>query len=265
MKYGFIGLGNMAKAIIRGMTANRFDAADICAIAKHTDRATETGRVLGINVCATLAELVSKSDVLVLAIKPQVLPEVLPELKKQLTDEKLIVSIAAGKDIAYLKSCLGDNMPIIRVMPNINAKVGYSTSGMCACKCATQQQLELVKALFETVGSVTQIPETLFPVFSAVAGASVAFTYMYIDALARAAVREGMPKAMALEVAASSVLGSAKLIQGSNEHPMSLVDQVCSPGGTTIEGVCVLRERGFEAAVHKAVDAVTQKDIKLSK
>ena len=193
------------------------------------------------------------------------LPDVLPEVKNYLQEKHMIVSIAAGKNLNYFQGYLSESTPIIRVMPNINALIGASTSCYTANEQVTDSQLRLITTLFETIGTIIEVPEHLFSIFTTIGGASPAFTYMYIDALARAAVREGMPKNMALDIAANAVLGSAKMILQSKEHPWALVDQVCSPGGTTIQGVSSLQSNHFETTIHDAVAAVTDKDRSLSK
>lgn len=148
-------------------------------------------------------------------------------------------------------------------MPNINAKVGAAMSALCANQQVTQAQKELVARLFCAVGQVKELDESFFPLFGVIAGSAPAFAYLFIDSLARAAVKNGMQKQAALEIAAQTVLGSAKLILESGEHPWVLIDQVCSPGGTTIEGIAALQETGFETGIRKAVDAALEKDRKL--
>lgn len=261
MQYGFIGLGNMASAIIKGMLHTQSFAP--VAIYGHTPRPGNVADFLkdtGIGFYPALEELVAAVDVIVLAVKPQVLPSVLPGIAPLPLDGKLVISIAAGKPLAFFEEALGKNTAIARVMPNINAKVGASTSAFTVNSQVTEPQKAAIQSVFAAIGSVMEIPEHLFPVFSAVAGAAPAFCYMYIDALARAGVRGGMPRKLALEAAASTVLGSAKMVLESGEHPFSLIDQVTSPGGTTIEGICALQRLGFESAVHQAVEAVINKD-----
>ena len=150
-------------------------------------------------------------------------------------------------------------------MPNINARVLAAASGLCGGKNASREQVALVRRMFETVGTVYELPESQFSAFSALGGASGAFIHLYIDALASAGVKAGLPRALAQDVACQAVLGSAKLTLESGEHPIALCDQVCSPGGTTIEGVHTLKRLGFESAVQQAVDAVIEKDRMLSK
>ncbi|KOS61900.1 pyrroline-5-carboxylate reductase [Lysinibacillus agricola] len=266
MKYGFIGLGNMTTAIIKGMCkSGDFDPTFIYGYNRTKAKTTKLATSYGIQAASSIEDIMSNCDVIILGVKPQMLPDVLPEVKKHLQDNHVIVSIAAGKNITYFQGNLSEVTPIIRVMPNINALIGASTSCYSVSEQVSDVQLQHVISLFETVGTIIEVPEHLFSIFTTIGGASPAFTYMYIDALARAAVREGMPKSMALDIAANAVLGSAKMILQSQEHPWSLVDQVCSPGGTTIQGVSSLQSNHFETTIHDAVAAVTSKDRNLSK
>ncbi|MGE7927331.1 pyrroline-5-carboxylate reductase [Lysinibacillus xylanilyticus] len=266
MKYGFIGLGNMTTAIIKGMCNSRdFDPTFIYGYNRTKAKTTKLAASYGIQAASSIEDIMSNCDVIILGVKPQMLPDVLPEVKKHLQDNHVIVSIAAGKNISYFQGYLSEATPIVRVMPNINAIIGASTSCFTASEPVSDIQLQHVVSLFETVGTIIEVPEHLFSIFTTIGGASPAFTYMYIDALARAAVREGMPKSMALDIAANAVLGSAKMIIQSQEHPWALVDQVCSPGGTTIQGVSSLQSNHFETTIHDAVAAVTNKDRSLSK
>ena len=267
MKFGFIGAGNMAGAIIKGMTigTNSFDGKDIFITSKTVTSAQKLADICGAVAVETAAEVAAESDVLVLAVKPHVLASVVPALQEEIEGKKpLVVSIAAGKTLDYLASLLPAGTPIVRVMPNINAKIGAATNGMCVNEYVTEEQKKIVKEMFETIGTVIEVDENHFGIFTVLAGSAPAFAYMYMDALARAAVKAGMPKKQALEIAAATVEGSARMVLESGEHPMALVDQVCSPGGTTIEGVAALQANGFEATLTKAFDAVLEKDNKIA-
>ncbi|WP_146548519.1 pyrroline-5-carboxylate reductase [Rummeliibacillus suwonensis] len=264
MKYGFIGLGNMATAIIKGMVQNNhFTAADILGFNRSFDKTKNLVDTYQITGCTTLEE-VMKADVIILAVQPQSFAELLPKVNEHLFPNQTVISIAAGKSINYLEANLSKATTIIRVMPNINAIVGASTTCFSASKNATNEAKEMVITLFQTIGSIVELPEEQFTIFSAIAGASPAFSYMYIDTLARAAVRAGMDKKQALQIASSAVLGSAKMVMESHEHPWELVDQVCSPGGTTIEGVTSLQNDQFESTIFDAVNAVIKKDHSLA-
>lgn len=266
MNYGFIGAGNMAGAIIKGMTigTGSFDGKDIYVYDLNQLSAEKLADICKINVCGSAEELIAASDVLILAVKPNVLPEVVTDVKEKiLAKSPLVISIAAGKTLEFLEELISSDLPIVRVMPNINAKVGCATSAFCTTSSVTEEQKETVIKLFSTVGSITELSEKQFSIHGVIGGAAPAFAYLYIDALSRAAVKAGMTKKQAIELTAQTVLGSAKMVLESGEHPWELIDQVCSPGGTTIEGVCSLEASGFETALCKAFDAVYEKDKKL--
>ncbi|MDR2161140.1 MAG: pyrroline-5-carboxylate reductase [Desulfovibrio sp.] len=260
MRYGFIGLGNMASAIIRGMIASdRFRPRQIQGYDILPETASALARSTGITLLESPAEA-ARADILILAVKPQILEGVLRDLRALPLDCALVISIAAGRDLAFLQTWLGENTPLVRVMPNINAKVGAATSALAANDRVSTELKEEAARIFSSVGSVMELPETLFPVFGAIAGASPAFCYLYIDALARAGVRGGMSRTQALKAAAGTVLGSARMVLESGEHPFALIDQVSSPAGTTVEGICALQSLGFESAVHQAVAAVMRRE-----
>lgn len=262
MKYGFIGAGNMAGAIIKGMVLeNNEIAKNIFVTSLNGISSKKLSDEYNVNALNSSEDVIKNSDILILAVKPHILTEILPKLKEEINERKpLIISLAVGKTLEFLENILGKSLPIVRVMPNINAKVQASLSGYCKNDCVSEEQKEIMEKIFNSVGSVMEISENQFSIFGVIAGSSPAFAYLYIDTLARAAVKAGMNKKQALEIAAKTVLGSAKMIAESNEHPFDLIDQVCSPGGTTIEGICTLQSNGFEGSVFKAFDAVIEKD-----
>ena len=197
-------------------------------------------------------------DVVVLAVKPQILEGVLAEIAPQAAG-RLFLSVAAGKELAWLEARLGHEA-IIRAMPNINAVVGASVTGWCANDAADTAQRELAARLLGTFGTAVEVPEKFMGIVGAIGGAAPAYTYLYINALAEAAVQAGMPKGMAVEIAAAMAEGSGRMVRLSGRHPWALIDQVTSPGGTTVEGLLALQQGGFEPAVHAAVQAVLEKD-----
>lgn len=265
MKFGFIGLGNMASAIIHGMiTSQQFNATDVYGINRSPEKTENLVTKYAIQSANSIEQLMNNVDVVIIAVKPQMFDSVIPSIKQYLTAKHIIISIAAGKSLSNLHDELGAQTAIFRVMPNINATIGASTSCFSTL-VANDDQKEIVEKLFATVGTIVELPENLFSIFTTIGCASPAFTYLYIDSLARAAVREGMPKDMALEIAASSVLGSAKMVLQSESHPWALIDQVCSPGGTTIQGVTSLQVNHFESTIYEAVEAVTNRDAALQK
>ena len=264
MVYGFIGLGNMAGAIIRGMAGSGSFASDtLCGFNRSAEKTRKLAEETGLLPCRDARETAEKADVLVLGVKPQMLESVLPQIAPAVTKDKLVVTIAAGKGFAFYEKYLGAGMPLVRVMPNICAQVLCSASAVCPNGACSEDQAELVRAMFRPVGEVYDVPEGQFSAFSALGGASGAFAQMYLDALASAGVKAGFSRPLAQKIACQATLGAAKLCQETGEHPMVLVDKVTSPGGTTIEGVHVLKSRAFESAVIEAVNAVIEKDRRL--
>ena len=261
MKYSFIGLGNMASAIIAGMAASgKFKNDNIYGYNRSEGKTNTLRDRHGLIPCASALEAVEKAEVVVLCVKPQVMPKLLDEIGGAITKDKLVITIAAGKSCDWYEAKLGKGVPVVRVMPNINATVLEAMSAYCCNALVNDEQKALVEKLCSSFGKVVSIEEDKFSIFSAIAGCSPAYSYMFIDSLARAGVKNGLAKGQALEIAAQTVLGSAKKILESKEHPWELIDRVCSPGGTTIEGVCALQENGFEATVTSAVDASYLKD-----
>ena len=264
MKIGFIGAGNMAGAIIRGMVAGGFSGGDIQACDVDAEKLTALSVDCGIRPCASGEEAAEGCDALVLAVKPQMFPSVLPPLAPALhRGRSLVISIAAGKSLGEIEGLLGAGLPVSRVMPNINAKVGEAMSAFCTNGLADEAHKSIVRLVFESVGEVVELEERLFPIFSVLSGCSPAYSLLYIYALAQAGVRGGLSKPVALKIATQAVLGTARMLGETGEHPRALIDQVCSPAGTTIEGVCALQDAGFEAAVLAAAKASLDRDQRL--
>lgn len=259
MKIGFIGCGNMAKAIINGIIKSRFcDSREIFASANNFEKLKSFSLTNGINAVCDNASVVKKSDIIILCVKPQKFDEILPQIKNFI-DDKLVISIAAAKTIEYIQKHIG-NKKIIRVMPNLNASISMSQSALCSNELCSEKDTENAKKIFESIGDVYLIDENDFSAFSACACCSPAFSFMYINALADAAQELGLDKDLALKCAIGSVIGSAKMLENSDTGAEELINKVCSPGGTTIEGVKALRQNGFEEAIKKAVNASYNKD-----
>ena len=265
MKLGFIGCGNMASAIIGGIVENKIvEPSEIGVFDINKNAVDALCNEYGVNALDSETDVIRKTDCVILAVKPNVLGAVLSKINVALDEsDTLLISIAAGKELGFMRSHLSHDNRIIRVMPNINAKVGAAISAYVANDFATDGDKQLCREIFSGVGRIIELDEGHFPLFGVIAGCSPAFSYMYIDALARAGVQNGMKKDVALEIAAQAVLGSAEMILKSDKHPYELVDMVCSPGGTTIEGVQSLKADGFESAIANAVNKAVEKDSKL--
>ncbi len=265
MKIGFIGLGNMASAIIGGMLKKQIvEAADVLGADKYAAAAENAKDKLGITVCGDNKEVARQADILFLAVKPNVLPTVLEEIKDVLRPQSILISIVAGKSLAFIADGLGKNtFKIIRCMPNTPALVLEGCTGVCANENVTEEELETALTYLRSFGRAIVVPESQMDAVVGVSGSSPAYVFMFIEAMADAAVAAGMPRAQAYEFAAQAVLGSAKMVLESGKHPGELKDMVCSPGGTTIDAVKVLEEKGLRAAVMAAMEACVEKSKKL--
>lgn len=262
---GFIGTGNMATAIIKGViSSGLLKGEEIGVFDLQKEKAEALSKEFGLKVFTSTVSLAERCERIVLSVKPNVISSVLSEVDLAAKEKNpLFISIAAGKTLEFLSSSVTYDAKFVRVMPNINAVVLSAVSAFCANENVSDEEKAFVEKLLSAFGTAVEIKEELFSVFSAIAGCSPAFSYMYIDSLARGAVKNGMPKDLALKIAAQAVLGSAKMILESDEHPWTLVDKVCSPGGTTIEGVTSLQKNGFESTVINAVQASFDKDKRL--
>lgn len=260
MKIGFIGCGNMAKAMISGLLAkNTITNSDITASDVSKEALDAVREKLGIGIETDNKKIVEMSDVIVMAIKPIYMEEVIKEISGSVSSDKLIITLAPGKTLDWLSGMFGKDVKIIRTMPNTPAMVGEGITGFCGNSFVSEEELNTAKNILESFGKAEKVPERLMDAVCGVSGSSPAFVFMFIEAMADAAVAEGMPRAQAYKFAAQSVLGSAKMVLETGKHPGELKDMVCSPGGTTIEGVGVLEEMGFRSAVIEAVRAAAEK------
>lgn len=266
MKIGFIGLGNMATAMIGGMLGTgAFRAEEIIGSARTKETADRVSGKYGIVAGTDNQEIARQADVLVLAVKPVFLSEVIEEIKDDVDGEgTLVISIAAGRSIAWIEQEFGKTLRIIRCMPNTPAMVGEGCTCICLKETYSDQKVydgdkELALRIMNCFGKASILPERLMDAFIGVAGSAPAYVYMFIEAMADAAVIAGMPRKQAYEFAAQTVLGSAKMVLETGMHPGELKDMVCSPAGTTIEAVRVLEEKGLRAAVIDAIGACVEK------
>lgn len=260
MKIGFIGCGNMASAMIGGIISNRTAAPeDILASAKTEGTRTRVKESLGVCVTASNREVAAFADVLVLAVKPFYYEEIIGEIKDSVKEDTIIVSITPGKKLDWLEEQFGKPTKIVRTMPNTPALVGEGMSCICGNLRAAQEDVDKVCKIFSGFGKTEIVTEEMIDVVVGVSGSSPAYVFMFIEAMADAAVADGMPRAQAYRFAAQAVLGSAKMVLETGKHPGELKDMVCSPKGTTIEAVRVLEEKGFRSAVIEAMKACVRK------
>ena len=263
-RWGFIGAGKMASAMIRGMIRNGQPVGTISA--SDTQAATRAALVseTGIHSYGSNAEVVANSEVVVLAVKPQAMAAVLAELRPELTDRHLVVSIAAGVSLATLARGLGDDRRIVRVMPNTPALVGEGAAGYCLGPHATEADDATVRSCFDAVGKAFRVPEPMIDAVCGLSGSGPAFACLMIEALSDGGVRVGLPRDLATTLAAQTLLGTAKLVLETGMHPGALKDQVSSPAGTTIAGLHALERGGLRAALMDAVEAAYNRSVELA-
>ncbi|MDD3403416.1 MAG: pyrroline-5-carboxylate reductase [Hespellia sp.] len=264
MKLGFIGCGNMAKAILGGVLKSNIAAKeDVMVSAAHAATIEKAAAEFGVKTTLNNAEVAKNSDVIILAVKPMYYEAVIAEIAGSVSPEQIFISIAPGKTIEWIAQRLGEERKIVRTMPNTPALVGEGMTAVCYNEQMEAADKERVMAILNSFGKAEEIKEYMMDAVVAVSGSSPAYVYMFIEAMADAAVAEGLPRAAAYEFAAQAVYGSAKMVLETGLHPGVLKDQVCSPGGTTIQAVEVLEKQGMRSAVMEAMTACAEKSRKM--
>lgn len=260
MKIGFIGMGNMSAAIIGGILGKgMIEPEQIMVSRRSEDKLKEYQSQFGIHVTTDNKEVTAQSEIVVLAVKPQFLEGVIKEISPSIKENQVVVSIAAGKTIAWMIERFEKEVKLIRCMPNTPALVGEGCTGICKNELVSGEELAYVVSLFESFGTASVVAENLMDVVVGVSGSAPAYVFLFIEAMADAAVTAGMPRAQSYEFAAQAVLGSAKMVLETGKHPGELKDMVCSPAGTTIQAVRVLEEKGMRSAVIEAITACIEK------
>ncbi len=251
-KIGFIGMGNMGKALLNGALKSNSADKFIFSDKYVTDEVAQT---IGVTKADDNISCVKAAKYIFLAVKPQFFKEVAEEIKDYISKDKVIVSIMAGLTIDTINKSLGGNARVIRVMPNTPALVEAGMSGVCLDASEyTEEEKSVVFGILEACGRVKIVTEAMMSAVTCASGSSPAYVYMFIEALADSVVKYGIPRDMAYEMAAQTVLGAAKMVLETGENPSVLKDRVCSPGGTTIAAVAALEEYGFRNAIFKATD-----------
>ena len=264
-KIGFIGAGKMASAMIEGLLSKGLYKKDeIVACCKSQTTKKRVSEELGIEVTTDVASVFKAADVVVLAVKPNQIEGILTTNIEANSTKKLLISIAAGIKITTLEKYVPDSR-IIRVMPNVCCTVLESASSYTLGTKATKEDAQKVKEILEAIGIAFEVPEEKIDAVTGLSGSSPAYMFMVIDALADRGVLMGLPRDVALKLAAQTMLGSAKTVLETGKHPEDLKDSVCSPGGTTIEGVKVLEDYGMRAAFISAVQASAEKSKEMGK
>jgi pyrroline-5-carboxylate reductase len=263
-KIAFLGSGNMAEALVKGLLAAGVAARDelVCA-EPRAERREELRARHGVAVLASNLDAVRQADIVVLSVKPLVMDALLDEVAPAVDPRKLVVSIAAGVPIAAIARKLGAGARIIRTMPNTPALVGAGATALSRGPHATEADVGQAVALFEAVGTAVVVEEHLLDAVTGLSGSGPAFVFLAIEALADGGVKVGLPRHVAMALAAQTVVGAGKLVLETGDHPGKLKDQVTSPGGTTIAGVHALEAAGFRAALISAVEAAARRSREL--
>lgn len=263
---GFIGCGNMGSAMIGGITGSGLVPASKVIASAHTSATVEKIKdQFGIRTTLDNQTVAKEADILFLAVKPYLYAEVIKEIKDVVSEDAVIVAIAAGQSIEKIEGCFGHPVKLVRSMPNTPAMVLEAMSALTPNANVTQEELDIIISIFNSFGKCEVVPETLMDAVTGVSGSSPAYVYMFIEAMADAAVWDGMPRAQAYKFAAQSVLGAAKMVLETGKHPGELKDAVCSPSGTTIAAVAALEKQNLRSTVMNAQHACTEKSKEMSK
>jgi len=264
-KIGFIGGGNMAEAFIKGLMDGGFPATDILFFEPNEKRRELMIERYGISCAVDNMDLISKSDIIVVATKPQILDKVLADIVTVFNDEKLLISILAGITTTTFEEGLGGQTRVVRAMPNTPALVGQGAAALCPGKHVSEEDRRVAQHLFETVGTALWVEEGQMDAVTGLSGSGPAFVYTFIEALTAGGVQEGLRLDIAHSLAVQTIVGAAHLVKETGEHPALLREKVCSPAGATISAIRVLEERGLRAMMMEAVGAATTRSRELGK
>lgn len=261
---GFIGCGNMGTAMLTGILNKGLYSKENVIVSHLTESGVRKSEErFGVRATLDNKEVVKNAQTVFLAVKPQFYEEVLEEVKEYLTEEHMIIGIAPGKTLEWLKEKSEKNLKVARMMPNTPAQVGEGMTGACYNENVTEEDVMKLRDIMESFGKCEFVPERLMDAVVAASGSSPAYVYIMIEAMADAVVSLGMPRKQAYAFVAQAVLGSAKMVMETGIHPGELKDMVCSPAGTTIEGVRTLERLGFRSAIYEALKASADKGKKL--
>ena len=262
-KIAFLGGGNMAEALIKGMLSAEVATSRQMTVTDTSPARLDYLKKYNINIAKSNQEAVQQAEIVLLCVKPQVMDAVLTEIAAGADSSKLVISIAAGITISRMEKALTAGPRVIRVMPNTPALVLSGAAGLAKGSSATNEDMALALEIFSAVGRAVVVDEKLMDAVTGLSGSGPAFVFMVIEALSDAGVKVGIPRPLALELAAQTVFGSAKMVLETKEHPAKLRDMVTSPGGTTIAGMHELEKGKLRAVLMNAVEAATSRSREL--
>lgn len=270
LKIGFIGAGNMASAICEGMTRKGLVTHSQLYVSAPSEKTLRKWKEMGVNAVTENGKVAEEADVIFLAIKPHILPAAVADIYKTMNHpnkviNKLFVSILAGITLESLENVLAgfEGSRVIRVMPNTPMMVSEGCTVYCPGQNATEGDIKIVEKILSSSGFCSLVPESMMTGVGALAGSGPAFVYTVIEALSDGGVKMGLPRAMATQFAAQTVLGAAKMVLETGKHTGTLKDEVCSPGGTTIAGIHALERGGLRSSLMDAVETAALKSIEL--
>ena len=259
-KIGFIGCGNMGKAMLGSIVkSDNIILENIMVSTKSKTSAQSISLEFGVKASTNNIEVAKNSDIIFLAVKPYFFKEVIEEVKESIKEDAIVISIAAGITIDQIEQWFNKRVKVVRTMPNTPALVGEGMAAICPNKNITEEELKYVGEVYNLFGKFELLEVKDFHSFIALCGSSPAYVFMFIEAMADAGVKLGIPRAKAYKLAEQSILGSAKLALETGKHPGVLKDEVCSPGGTTIEAVNDLEKNGFRSTVISAIEKCADK------
>jgi len=260
-KIAVVGVGMVGKALVSGLVRSHTVPPEmITGSTAHPESARAAAERLGIEVITDNRELIREKDIIILAVKPKTVPKVLGEIRDLLEIRQLLISVAAGIKTSFIEEKLGKPVPVVRSMPNMPCLIGQGMTVLCPGRFASKDHLALAREVFSAVGRVAVVDdEDLMDPVTALSGAGPAYAYIIIEALAEGGVKMGLPRELATELAAQTLLGSAAMVLETGEHPALLKDMVTTPAGVTVDGIMALEEGGIRVDLIKAVMAATER------
>ena len=266
-KIAILGVGKIGATIASGLIRNRIARrSQIVGTTGHPDTAREAASRLGISVSCDNAAAVRGREIVILALKPQTLPKVVSSIRGELRTSQLVITLAAARSTGLIEEILGAHVPVVRAMPNTPCLVNEGMTVLCPGKFAKPRHVETVRSIFEPVGLVEVIDsEELMDGVTGLSGSGPAYGYIMIEALAEGGVKVGLPRRLATKLAAQTLLGAARMVLETAEHPAKLKDEVTTPAGTTIDGIMALEDGGIRVTLIRTVDRATEKSREISR
>jgi len=259
-KIGFVGAGKMAQAMMQGMVRSEtIPKENIMASARTAGTTKLIEQKYEIGTSLNNRDVAMFADILILAVKPDLYTAIIKEIKDDIKQSAIIITIAAGITLKDIEDSFGFQVKAVRTMPNTPSVVGEGMSVICANDYLTEDEIAQVELLFQTFSKTERLEENLMDAVPAISGSSPAYVYMLIEAMADGGVRQGIPRGQSYRLAAQAVLGAAKMVLETGKHPGELKDNVCTPGGATIEAVITLEEKNFRGSIMAAMDSCTTK------